>query len=81
MIELFERLHEGTVIEIRDIEHLCRLVLREQLWCKLENDNIMFIHFGYDYYMYIGCLSKSEGVINLIKKIGLFLEKFESPYL
>lgn len=81
MIELFERLHEGTVLEIRDIEHLCRLVLREQLWCKLENDNIMFIHFGYDYYMYIGCLSKSEGVINLIKKIGLFIEKFESPYL
>ena len=81
MIELFESLHEGNVLDIRDIEHLCRLVLREQLWCKLENDNKMFIHFGYDYYMYIGCLSNPEGVINLIERIGLFIEKFESPYL
>lgn len=81
MIELFKRVHEGTVLEIRDIGHLCRLVLREQLWCKLENDNKMFIHFGYDYYMYIGCLSKPKRVINLIEKIGLFIEEFKSPYL
>lgn len=81
MIELFESLHEGNILEIRDIEHLCRLVLREQLWCKLESNNKMFVHFGYDYYMYIGCLSKPEGISNLIEKIGLFIEKFESPYL
>lgn len=81
MIELFERLHEGTVLEIRDIEHVCRLILREKLWCKVENDNKIFIHFGCDFYMYIGCLSKPEGIINLMGKLGLFIEKFESPYL
>lgn len=81
MIELFERLQEGDILEIRDVEHLCRLALREQLWCKLENDNNMFIHFGYDYYMYIGCLSKPEGIISLTQKIGLYIERFESPYL
>jgi hypothetical protein len=81
MKELFERLHEGYILEIRDVEHLCRLVLREQLWCKLENDNKMFIHFGYDYYMYIGSLLKPKEVINLIENIGIFIEIFESPYL
>ena len=81
MIKLFERLHEGCVLEISDIKHLCRLVLREQMWCKLENDNTMFIHFGYDYYMYIGCLLKCEGIIvDLFERTGLFIEKFESPY-
>lgn len=81
MIELFKNIYEGNVLEIREIEYLCRLVLREQLWCKLESDNKMFVHFGYDYYMYIGCLSKPEGIINSIEKKGLFIEKFESPYL
>lgn len=81
LIELYGRLSEGDILEIRDVEHLCRLALREQLWCKLENDNKMFIHFGYDYYMYIGCLSKPEEIISLTEKNGLFLEVLESPYL
>lgn len=81
MIELFESLQEGIVLGIKDIEHLCRFVLRERLWCKLESDNTMFVHFGYDYYMYIGCLSHSVKIVQLIEKAGLSIEKFESPYL
>ncbi len=53
--------------------------LREKCWAKLEADEI-FIHFGYDYYMYIGtCLSKQ-----VLQEIGcrfnLFIEKYKSPY-
>jgi hypothetical protein len=81
MVELFENLREGDVLEIKDIERLCRLVLREQLWCKLESGNKMFVHFGYDYYMYIGSLSKPEGIARLVEELGLFIEEFESPYL
>jgi hypothetical protein len=42
----------------------------------------MFIHFGYDYYMYIG--SSKIAPDFLIKKIqdeDLFVEEFKSPYL
>ena len=80
MIKLYVELHEDSILGTEDIQNLCRLVLREQLWCKLENDHKMFVHFGYDYYMYIGCLLKPENITDLIKGTGLFMERIESPY-
>lgn len=79
MIRLFKSVHEGSAIGIEDVQHLCRLVLREQLWCKLET-NKMFVHFGYDFYMYIGCMYNCENIISFIKSTGLFIEEFKSPY-
>lgn len=79
MIKLYERVHENSILEIEDIQDLCRLALREQIWCKLQNDNKMFVHFGYDYNMYIGCSPKLRKD-NLIEITGLFVEKFDSPY-
>lgn len=81
MIELYNRVHEGILLEIKYIEELCRLILREKLWCKLENDKNFFIHFGYDYYMYICSMSYSEEIINMIEGIGLFVEPLKSPYI
>ena len=40
----------------------------------------MFVHFGYDYYMYIGSNKRFKGIINTIANTGLFIEEFESPY-
>lgn len=80
MIKLYVELHENSILGVDNIQNLCRLLLREQLWCKLENDNRMFVHFGYDYYMYIGCLLKPENITDLIQGTGLFMERIESPY-
>jgi hypothetical protein len=47
-------LKQGAVLGLGDIERICRLNLREALWCKLEDEGGQFVHFGWDYYMYIG---------------------------
>lgn len=80
MIDLLTSSHEGKIYEIRNIESFCRLILREQLWCKLEYED-SFVHFGYDYYMYIGCTSEPKRIIHQIEKDGLYVEKMQSPYL
>lgn len=80
MINFYAAVQENDVLSIRAIQHLARLVLREDLWCKLEKDDIMFVHFGYDYYMYIGSHKICVDAINKIKKRGLFVEDFISPY-
>ncbi|MDQ2088173.1 hypothetical protein RBH29_17255 [Herbivorax sp. ANBcel31] len=80
MEDLYKKINNGIVLEIQDIVFLCRLILRDHLWCKLENNPLMFIHFGYDYYMYIGSTNKCESATRSVEKTGLFVEKFESPY-
>lgn len=80
MITFFEALKEKDVLKISEIQYLARMVLREELWCKLENDE-MFVHFGYDYYMYIGSFRLCKDSIEKIKKMGLFVEEYQSPYL
>jgi hypothetical protein len=80
MLKLFERIEENSVLEINDILNLCRLILREQLWGKLENESSLYVHFGYDYYMYFGCSKNCKGLDEIIVKNGLFIEKLKSPY-
>ncbi|AEB75053.1 hypothetical protein [Clostridium botulinum] len=81
MIEIFKTIKNEDDISVNKIGDLVKLILREHLWCKLENENKMFIHFGYDYYMYIGSDSKCDYIINKIEHMGLFVEKIKSPYL
>lgn len=80
MIHLYATLHEDAILSLREVQCLARVILREDLWCKLEKDDIMFAHFGYDYYMYIGSHKICEDAINKIKERGLFVEDFVSPY-
>ncbi len=81
MLKFFKQIKDGDVLTIREIVMLCRLILREHIWCKLESMPNMYVHFGYDFYMYIGCASNYEDTKSLIEKTGLFAESFESPYL
>ena len=84
-LELFVRsLKNGIRISAKDYERvslISRLVLRENMWCKFESGSDFFVHFGYDYYMYIGSNSRMKGEIKEIEKTGLFVEEFVSPYL
>ena len=56
-----------------------RNVLRENCWCKFDLDGQGYIHVGYEYYMYVGCVSRVELCAEFVKSHGLFLEEMRSP--
>ena len=72
---------QGMLLSGGSLGDVCRLVLREILWCKLESESGFYIHFGYDYYMYIGSPAPSEESIAYGRQQGLFIEEMESSYL
>lgn len=63
-------------INYRQIIMCC---LREKCWAKLEAKDF-FIHFGYDYYIYVGTELPYFLVEEISRKHGLFCEQFLSPY-
>ena len=71
---------DGHVCSLPEIADLARLVLRDIIWCKLARD-AAFIHFGWDYYMYIGVPVPCPIAINSATESGLFVESFDSPHL
>lgn len=71
---------EGALVARANLAAVCRSVLRGEIWCKLEADG-RFVHFGWDYYMYIGVMRPCEDAISRARSLGLFVEEFESPYL
>lgn len=80
-IEVFRKVNNNKLIYISNIKSLIKLILRNHLWCKLDNSNRMFIHFGHEYYMYIGSLISIKDIIEKINKSGLYVEEEQSPYL
>jgi len=72
---------EGTKCYGKNIELICQLNLRNNLWCKLEYENKLFVHFGYDYYMYIVSSENNEELLKHISDSGLYVEPIVSPYL
>lgn len=78
---LYVRMNNGTIISKAELPMLLKLLLRNYLWCKLIHDDELFVHFGWDYYMYIGVEKECRQAVANIEKAGLFVEKFKSPYL
>jgi hypothetical protein len=70
---------EGSLISERDLPAVCRSILREEFWCRLEADD-HFLHFGYDFYMYVGVKCECIASIAAAEARGLFVEQFNSPY-
>lgn len=71
----------GKSVSTQEIKELAKLTLRNVIWCKLSYKNKFFVHFGYDYYMYIGTNMDSQNVRQKIEDTGLYVEEFKSPYL
>jgi hypothetical protein len=61
-----------------DLDWVVRLALREALWCRLKGERGFYVHFGYDYYMYIG--SEVLGADPPPMPPGMFAEVFDSPH-
>lgn len=76
-----EGFREGDRIpRLRALDH-CRLLLREELSCRLETPEF-YCHVGYDYYMYVGARVPCPESVAHAREIGLFVEAgFRSPQL
>ena len=72
----FRELGDGSVLDVVATRAVATFVLREVLWCKLLGPAGFYIHFGWDYYMYIGGTFRSR----LPALRGLYIEPFASPY-
>lgn len=68
-----------TLSSIDDILQITKHCLRENIWCRL-NGQEMFIHFGYDYYIYIGSKANYTTVRSMATKYDLFVERLSSPH-
>lgn len=69
-----------TVCEEGEMREIIKWCLREMCWAKLKSKHF-FIHFGYDYYMYIGTELPITTVLNIAQSCSLFCESMHSPYL
>lgn len=71
------RIKNNNKICIEDIILVSRLCLRENIWCKLTGGNNTYIHFGDDFYMFIGT-DHVENEFHIPS--GIFKENMESPF-
>lgn len=73
------KFHEGDSLSLEQLPDVMERILREEAWCRLQASEA-FVHFGWDYYMYIGvphrCVTAEQAAI----KLGLYVEEFASPY-
>jgi hypothetical protein len=68
-----------SVLPLGRIGEIIRRILREEFWCRLEGGQ-SFIHFGWDYYMYIGVPHPCPTARARAAELGLYVEEFASPY-
>jgi hypothetical protein len=72
-------LSDGIEVAGPDLVWVIRLALREVIWCRLEGSNGVYVHFGYDYYMYLGS-EETDVALPPSLPPGMFAEVFGSPY-
>ena len=77
LISIFNEIHNSKIYPISEIDKIAILILREKLWCNLRRKYRFYIHFGWDYYMYVGISKKSNDFIFRIEKDGLFVEEMK----
>ncbi len=70
-----------AVLSVTQCVEFARMVLREMAWGKLVAPGRAYVHFGYDYYMYLGLPYQCRKAIAAVQQRGLFVESCRSPYL
>lgn len=79
--EFLSKIWIGKAVTVQEARELAKLTLRNAIWCKLGFKKQFFVHFGYDYYMYIGASEDCAKARGVVKETGLFIEDYQSPYL
>ena len=72
---------KGLYYDQEMVTFIVQSILRNKFGCKLEYDEKMYVHFGWDYYMYIGASQICKAAIIRIENLGLFVEKSERTFL
>lgn len=67
------------VLPLDRLGEVIRRAQREEIYCRLEGSDC-FIHFGWDYYMYIGVPHPCPMARARAGELGLFVEACVSPY-
>lgn len=70
-----------AMLSVPQCVEFARIALREVAWGMLAAPGRAYVHFGYDYYMYLGLPSKCPNAISAAQDRGLFVESCRSPYL
>lgn len=70
-----------ALLSVPQCVEFARIALREVAWGKLVAPGRAYVHFGYDYYMYLGLPTRCLKAITAAHARGLFVERFRSPYL
>lgn len=73
-------LEEGMFILIEDIPLICKMILRGYIHGQLVSKCSFYIHFGSDYYMYVGLTQPCEHAVQFARSNNLFVEGQQSPY-
>ena len=76
--------HEGDVLDCQRLREIIGGSLRGEFWCRIEGED-SFIHFGWDYYMYIymyiGVSHRCPVAEQKAARLGLYVEGFASPII
>ncbi len=70
----------NQIVGKTQLAEIIRDCLRNRCWCRLSSEEF-YIHFGYDFYMYIGCSLSYKTVTQICNENQLYVIKQESPYL
>ena len=70
---------EGDFMDLDAVDETIRRILREEFWCRFEAAE-GFVHFGDDFYMYVGTSRPCPSAEVLATRLGLFVEPYPSPY-
>lgn len=74
-----KRWKHNRALDWFEISDFMRDCLRRRCWARLTADRF-FVHFGHEYYMYVGCEKPIGIVAPIAEKNHLFCEDFKSPY-
>lgn len=74
--------HDGAQVPLDTGLELVRGMLRDSgAWCRLEVEDVLAVHVGWDQYLYIGSNRPCEEALARIRALGLFPERLaSSPY-
>ena len=70
---------EGSLLTPEKLPDVLGRILRGEFWCRLQAHDA-FVHFGWDYYMYIGVPRRCPSAEQTAFDLGLHVEEFASPY-
>ena len=73
-------LSEDKKVSIDEIEVICQMMFRYYGHLSLEINNLAFVHYGFDMYVYVGVKNISEDLRKKLNQTSIFIEEFQSPY-